>query len=65
VLGTDGKLDYLGRTTVILLQKVAPHIDKGARATVLGQLGNESFGLLDKALEGCRGGFAKAYCVCY
>jgi hypothetical protein len=43
----------------ILLKKVLSYIDESAWAAIFGEFGDEGFGLLDEALEGCRRGFAK------
>jgi hypothetical protein len=47
---------------VILLQKVASDVDKGARTAILSQLSDEGFGLLDEEFEGGGGGFAEGDC---
>jgi hypothetical protein len=41
----------------ILLQEVSSDVDEGTRPAVVGKLGNESFGLLNEAFEGCGGRF--------
>lgn len=65
LLAAEGKCDinYLRRTTVFLLQEVTPNIDKCARPTVIGQLCDERFSLLNEEFEGCGGGLAEAHCM--
>ena len=46
----------------ILPKKVLSDVDEGARSAIVGEFVDKGFSLLDKALESCRAGFAKADC---
>jgi hypothetical protein len=50
------------RVAGVLLQEVLPNIDESARAAIISELVDKSFGLLDEAFESRRARFAKAYC---
>ena len=53
--------DARGRL-VNLLQEVSADVDEGAGPAVVGEFGDEGFGLLDEALEGGGAGLAEADC---